>query len=368
MKYNDTLNCFKSNNNILNIEKSKNIRIVNSYFKPQVDSYSSYLDKSIYNNINKNVLDNIIDINEYFIYKEISQGENVYLNVYNVTKYNKYICQLLGIGIYHSAIEVYNYEFYYGENNEKNLTGIVKKSLNIKENTIFEFKEKIFLGKTLYKLTNILDIINILGRVWDGMSYCPFNKNCNHFSQEFANVLLINDLNIKSDDSTKYCIAFPLYLNRFTCLGNFLLPFYNVLKNIVFSDIPEDNIKYNCIKKNINQLDVNSLKISNNQLNKDIKNNNYIIDNKNIIKPLDKNIYSNETDINSNYLYKLKFNKHFHTNNNKDRSSYLNLKENNIYNNETTNKKLYNDNYLIKNNLNNKVNIVSSIDSKLKDN
>ncbi len=50
--------------------------------------------------------------------------EIIWLNVYHVTSFNKYLLEWIGFGFYHTSIELYNHEFAYG-GHDYDFSGIV---------------------------------------------------------------------------------------------------------------------------------------------------------------------------------------------------------------------------------------------------
>jgi hypothetical protein len=75
---------------------------------------------------------------EYISKKEFQKGTPVWLNVYHLTWLN-YLLQLIGLGIYHSAIEIDKNEYSFGASEEDvagfyiNKIGEIQKKLSLKE-------------------------------------------------------------------------------------------------------------------------------------------------------------------------------------------------------------------------------------------
>ena len=104
--------------------------------------------------------------------------QTVYLNVYNVTSFNKFT-EWIGFGFYHSSVEIYNHEFSYG-GHDYDCSGIVVVEAG---NTAgLTLKEKIPVGITFYNEDEIDDIIINFGDFWYGVDYDPFGNNCNNFT------------------------------------------------------------------------------------------------------------------------------------------------------------------------------------------
>jgi hypothetical protein len=49
----------------------------------------------------------------YIRKQELKQGHPIYLKIYNITKINR-ITQFFGFGIYHTSLEIQNYEYSFG--------------------------------------------------------------------------------------------------------------------------------------------------------------------------------------------------------------------------------------------------------------
>jgi len=155
--------------------------------------------------------------NVYLGKKEIKYGNKVFLNIYHITKLN-YLLQFLGIGLYHTSLEINEKEYSYGSTDNETLGIYVNTK---KDNKYLLLKEKLYLGNTLYSEKAINDLIFLEELIWTGNSYDPFFKNCNHFTKYFSNKIL--------NDNVDY----PEYVNRIIEYGMFLHCFYQPIKNLV---------------------------------------------------------------------------------------------------------------------------------------
>lgn len=165
--------------------------------------------------INKN-----INLKENLIFYQFNYGTPVFLNIYHITKINL-ILEYLSLSSYHTTIQIHSYEFSYGESQIPNQTGINIIYKNEKDGlneSIFHLKSRIFLGFTLYSQLEINNIVDMMGKMWTGISYCPFSKNCNDFTKDLAERILLEKIN------------FPKYINRFKGLGCCFYIFFRPLQ------------------------------------------------------------------------------------------------------------------------------------------
>lgn len=95
---------------------------------------------------------------------ENRNAEIVYLNVYNVTSFNK-VAEFLGFGFYHTSVQMFNLEFSYGGHDYDN-SGIV--CVEAGNSAGLTLKEKIPVGITYYQEEEIDEIMSAFGNFWWG--------------------------------------------------------------------------------------------------------------------------------------------------------------------------------------------------------
>lgn len=140
----------------------------------------------------------------------------VKLHIYDVTnsdseKTNNTIVQInkifkdgIGLGgIFHSAVQVYGEEEWsFGFCEEG--SGVF--SCPSAKNPMYTYRECIVLGRTDLPKSKVNQILRELSREWPGDSYDLLSKNCNHFCDEFCEILGVQKL--------------PGWVNRFANAGD----------------------------------------------------------------------------------------------------------------------------------------------------
>ena len=153
----------------------------------------------------------------YITKKEFQKGSPVWLNVYHLTCLN-YFLQIIGIGIYHTAIEVESQEYTFSASKEDIAGFYINKVGEISK--LLKLKEKIYMGNTIYSKSNIERILALESPYWMGRTYDPFLKNCNHFTKYFLKLILFSN------------IKYPAYINRICKYAQVFSSFYPPIKRL----------------------------------------------------------------------------------------------------------------------------------------
>ncbi|KAG8348683.1 PPPDE putative peptidase domain [Trypanosoma vivax] len=119
------------------------------------------------------------------------QKNTVYLNVYDTTVAN-HILYYTGTGVHHSGVEVYGKEFSFGRCDKG--TGVSETIPRHSEPHVF--REQLVLGVTKLTLDEVMKLVQEIqaGQEWSGSSYHLVKRNCNHFAESFAKLLLPPDV------------------------------------------------------------------------------------------------------------------------------------------------------------------------------
>jgi len=120
--------------------------------------------------------------------------EPVILNVYDMFWTNDYTGNM-GLGVYHSGLEVYGREYAYG-GHPFPFSGIFdiapRAAGELGEQ--FRFKQAIHLGNTDFRSCDVEKILEEMGKDFRGDRYHLMSRNCNHFSGSFASILVGKDI------------------------------------------------------------------------------------------------------------------------------------------------------------------------------
>lgn len=110
----------------------------------------------------------------------------VFCNVYDITFHNDYLLPILGIGIFHSSIEVYGLEFGFG----RSASGPGCFVIEPQSYPTHVYRESFALGATNLTESDCFWLHNKMIELWQGSAYHLLKRNCNHYSHEFGKILV----------------------------------------------------------------------------------------------------------------------------------------------------------------------------------
>lgn len=121
-------------------------------------------------------------------------GEPVMLNIYDMFWTNDYTGNM-GMGVYHSGVEVYGREYAYG-GHPFPFSGVFdilpRRAEELGEQ--FKYKQCIHLGNTDFRAQDVEKIMEEMGKEFRGDRYHLMHRNCNHFSGALSQILTGQDI------------------------------------------------------------------------------------------------------------------------------------------------------------------------------
>ena len=146
--------------------------------------------------INLSQKDSIEKPIHYLLAEEVEEAsildvsrEPVILNIYDMFWTNDYT-STMGVGVYHSGLEVYGREYAYG-GHPFPFSGIFdispREAGELGEQ--FRYKQSLHLGNTDFTEHEVEKIMEQLGKEYRGDRYHLMNRNCNHFTGAFSQIL-----------------------------------------------------------------------------------------------------------------------------------------------------------------------------------
>lgn len=107
----------------------------------------------------------------------------VVVNVYDMSEQNKWL-YCLGIGIYHSAVEIHGVEYAFGAHDFQT-SGIFATHPREAPGEV-EWRTGIAVGETDLSPQEVQQLVRHLGHHYLGTSYHLLQMNCNHFTSDFC--------------------------------------------------------------------------------------------------------------------------------------------------------------------------------------
>ncbi|CAF4161743.1 unnamed protein product [Rotaria sp. Silwood2] len=123
-------------------------------------------------------------------------SELVILHIYSISERVNRFSLMFGLGLYHTAVEVYGKEHSFVAHPFK-FTGIIS---TIPKTAAYIYQEGLDMGRTKINKQTVGNVLKELGKIFIGSSYHLVYNNCNHFANEFLKRLCNEKL--------------PAYINR----------------------------------------------------------------------------------------------------------------------------------------------------------
>ncbi|KAI8879622.1 DUF862-domain-containing protein [Backusella circina FSU 941] len=114
----------------------------------------------------------------------------VVLNVYDMLQpgFITNVGFALGVGIYHSGVEIGDQEYCFGGHDYEHVTGVFMVKPTVGPQGLL-FKQSIHMGFTDLTQQQVEKILQDISKTYVGTSYNLLTRNCNHFSEELCKKL-----------------------------------------------------------------------------------------------------------------------------------------------------------------------------------
>ncbi|KAG2205935.1 hypothetical protein INT46_002226 [Mucor plumbeus] len=115
------------------------------------------------------------------------EKRKIVLNVYDMLQpgFITNFGYFLGIGIYHSGIEIGEHEYCFGGHDYENVTGVFMVKPRIGPQGLL-FKQSINMGYTNLSQQQVDKVLQEISKEYVGTSYKLLTRNCNHFSEDLC--------------------------------------------------------------------------------------------------------------------------------------------------------------------------------------
>ncbi|CAO3619793.1 unnamed protein product [Mucor fragilis] len=115
------------------------------------------------------------------------EKRKIVLNVYDMLQpgFITNVGYCLGIGIYHSGIEIGEHEYCFGGHDYEHVTGVFMVQPKIGPQGLL-FKQSINMGYTNLSQQQVDKVLKEISKEYVGTSYKLLTRNCNHFSEDLC--------------------------------------------------------------------------------------------------------------------------------------------------------------------------------------